>query len=225
VNAIHHTNLILITHFPFWNLFESINPLCLQTIITGFIFTGSYKINQRKTLIKITLMNNNNNTNREITWQEVIVKYARPDLKKSIWQIFNSVVPYLFMWYIMYRSLEYPYWVTLLLSLLAVGFLIRVFIIFHDCGHRSFFKSRHANNIVGMIAGIMVLTPYNKWHRQHKIHHDTSANLDKRGVGDVWTMTVEEYQEATPWSRLVYRNGNSDDDDRPDEPPKRPLCT
>jgi omega-6 fatty acid desaturase (delta-12 desaturase) len=105
----------------------------------------------------------------------------------------------------MYRSLEYPYWVTLLLSLLAVGFLIRVFIIFHDCGHRSFFKSRHANNIVGMIAGIMVLTPYNKWHRQHKIHHDTSANLDKRGVGDVWTMTVEEYQEATPWSRLVYR--------------------
>ncbi len=146
-----------------------------------------------------------NNSNGEMTWQEVIIKYARPDLKKSIWQIINSVVPYMFMWYIMYRSLEYPYWVTLLLSLLAVGFLIRIFIIFHDCGHRSFFKSRHANNIVGMIAGIMVFTPYNKWHSQHKIHHDTSANLDKRGVGDVWTMTVEEYQEANPWQRLVYR--------------------
>jgi omega-6 fatty acid desaturase (delta-12 desaturase) len=147
----------------------------------------------------------NTNSNEEMTWQQVILKYARPDLKKSIWQIINSVVPYLFMWYIMYRSLEYPYWVTLLLSLLAVGFLIRIFIIFHDCGHRSFFKSRHANNIVGMIAGIMVFTPYHKWHQQHKIHHDTSANLDKRGVGDVWTMTVEEYQEATPWRRLVYR--------------------
>lgn len=143
--------------------------------------------------------------NEDNWWQSEVVKYARPDLKKSVWQIVNSVVPYIFTWYLMYRSLEYPYWVTLLLSVLAAGFMIRIFIIFHDCGHRSFFKSSKANTIVGMILGILAFTPYYKWHQQHKVHHQTSANLDKRGIGDVWTMTVDEYRNASPWEKFLYK--------------------
>ena len=152
-------------------------------------------------------MKTNIDTNQETdrSWEKVIMKYNHPDLKKSIWQICNSVVPYLFMWYLMYRSLIYPYWVTLLLSLVASGFLIRIFIIFHDCGHRSFFVSKRANNIVGMIMGIIAFTPFYKWHHQHWIHHATSGNLDKRGIGDVWTMTVDEYLNSTRRDRFYYR--------------------
>jgi acyl-lipid omega-6 desaturase (Delta-12 desaturase) len=152
-------------------------------------------------------MNNYNDTIQETdrSWEKVIMKYNKPDLKKSIWQICNSFIPYLIMWYLMYRSLEYSYWITLLLSVVASGFLIRIFIIFHDCGHRSFFASKRANNIVGMIMGIMAFTPFYKWHQQHWIHHSTSGNLDKRGVGDVWTMTLEEYQKSSAKDRFFYR--------------------
>lgn len=145
------------------------------------------------------------NQNTDRSWEKVIMKYNHPDLRKSIWQICNSLIPYLFMWYLMYRSLQYPYWITLLLSFLATGFLIRIFIIFHDCGHRSFFVSKRANNIVGMIMGIITLTPFYKWHHQHWIHHATSGNLDKRGIGDVWTMTVDEYVNSSLWTRFQYR--------------------
>jgi acyl-lipid omega-6 desaturase (Delta-12 desaturase) len=141
----------------------------------------------------------------ERSWEKTVRKYAHPDLKKSIWQICNSVIPYIFMWYIMYRSLEYSYWITLLLALVASGFLIRIFIIFHDCGHRSFFVSKRANEVVGMIMGIIAFTPYYKWHQQHSIHHATSGNLDKRGIGDVWTMTLEEYQNSSKKEKFMYR--------------------
>lgn len=153
------------------------------------------------------IMKNSNETSQETerAWEKAIIKYTHPDLKKSIWQICNSVIPYIFMWYLMYRSLEYPYWITLLLSLVAAGFLIRIFIIFHDCGHRSFFVSKRANETVGMIMGIIAFTPYYKWHHQHQIHHATSGNLDKRGIGDVWTMTLDEYQKSSKWDRLMYR--------------------
>jgi len=147
----------------------------------------------------------NNIQAEDKSWQKITLKYSRPDLRKSIWQIVNSVVPYIFSWYLLYRSLEYPYWVTLLLSVLAAGFLIRIFIIFHDCGHKSFFKSQKANNIVGKIMGILAFTSFYKWHGQHWIHHATSANLDKRGIGDVWTMTLDEYLQSTRWQRFAYR--------------------
>ena len=140
------------------------------------------------------------------SWEKVIMRYNHPELRKSIWQIFNSVVPYIFMWYLMYRSLNYSYVITLLLSVVASGFLIRIFIIFHDCGHGAFFSSRKANEAVGMIMGIIAFTPYYKWHQQHKIHHATAGNLDKRGIGDVWTMTVDEYRNSSRWTRFFYRS-------------------
>jgi len=140
------------------------------------------------------------------TWEKIVLKYAHPDLRKSVWQLCNSLVPYAFLWYLLYKSLVYPYWVTFLLSLLASGFLIRIFIIFHDCGHGSFFKSKKANKIVGMIMGILAFTPFHAWHHQHRVHHATAANLDKRGIGDVWTMTVEEYRNSSKLDRLIYRS-------------------
>jgi acyl-lipid omega-6 desaturase (Delta-12 desaturase) len=149
--------------------------------------------------------NNNTKPEKERSWETVVMRYNHPELRKGIWQILNSVVPYIFMWYIMYRSLEYSYIITLLLSIVASGFLIRIFIIFHDCGHGAFFSSRKANEVVGMIMGILALTPYYKWHQQHKIHHATAGNLDKRGVGDVWTMTVDEYRNSPKWTRFFYR--------------------
>src|SRR5208282_1445295 len=126
------------------------------------------------------------------SWEKVVLKYNQPDLLRSIWQICNSLIPYLILWFLMYKSLQYSYWITLALSIFACGFLIRLFIVFHDCGHGSFFKSKQANEIVGIIMGLLAFTPYYKWHSEHKIHHATSGNLDKRGVGDVWTLTLKE---------------------------------
>ncbi len=147
----------------------------------------------------------NNNQINDRSWEKIIMRYNKPDLRKSIWQIINSVIPYIFLWYLMYRSLQYPYWVTLILSVIAAGFLIRIFIIFHDCGHGSFFSSKKANEVVGKIMGILSFTPYYKWHHQHWIHHATAGNLDKRGVGDVWTMTVDEYLNSSKSQRFYYR--------------------
>jgi omega-6 fatty acid desaturase (delta-12 desaturase) len=105
----------------------------------------------------------------------------------------------------MYRSLAVSYWITLPLAILAGGFLVRVFIIFHDCGHGSYFKFRRANDIVGFIAGMLTFTPYYHWRWEHAIHHASAGHLDKRGTGDVWTMTVQEYLESSRWKRFSYR--------------------
>ena len=139
-------------------------------------------------------------TSTETSWQDMVLKYNKPSLRKSIWQICNSFIPYVLLWIVMYKSLSYPYWVTVLLSIVASGFLIRLFIIFHDCGHGSFFRSKRANVIVGIITGLLAFTPFYKWHDQHRTHHATTGNLDKRGIGDVWTMTVDEYLESSKGS-------------------------
>lgn len=154
-------------------------------------------------IIPQTIVNTDRPQDR--SWEEVIMKYNHPDIAKSIWQLINSVVPYLLTWYLMYRSLQYSYLLTLVLSLLASGFLVRIFIIFHDCGHRSFFKSKRANSIVGIVTGILTFTPFYRWHNQHRVHHATSANLDKRGIGDIWTMTVDEYLQASYRKKFIYR--------------------
>jgi acyl-lipid omega-6 desaturase (Delta-12 desaturase) len=97
------------------------------------------------------------------------------------------------------------FWLMLPFAIIAAGFVIRTFIIFHDCTHGSFFKDRKANDIVGTITGVLTLFAYSKWKREHAIHHASSSNLDKRGVGDIWVMTVEEYVEASKWTRFTYR--------------------
>ena len=97
------------------------------------------------------------------------------------------------------------YWLVVPLAILAGGFLVRVFIIFHDCGHGSFFKSRRANDILGFITGVLTFTPYYQWRWEHALHHASSGDLDRRGTGDVWTLTVQEYLESSRWKRFAYR--------------------
>ncbi len=147
----------------------------------------------------------NNKEENPDNWIKIISRYNKPDTLKSWWQIINSVGPYILLWFLMVKSLEVSYWLTLLLSVFAAGFMIRIFIIFHDCGHGSFFRSKRMNKIVGIITGLIVFTPYHKWHKDHLIHHQTVGNLDKRGTGDVKTLTVEEFTRLSKWERFSYR--------------------
>jgi len=149
--------------------------------------------------------NSNKIETEDRSWEKIIRRYNHPVLSKSIWQIVNSLVPYLFLGYLMYLSLQYSYLITLLLAVFASGFMVRLFIIFHDCGHGSFFRSGRANNLTGVLAGILTFTPYRMWHHHHRIHHATAVNLDKRGIGDVWTMTKREFLNSTGKERQFYR--------------------
>ena len=124
---------------------------------------------------------------------------------RSIWQLVNSIGPYLALWALAWWALQFSFWLSLPFTVLAAGFSIRIFIIFHDCGHSSFFASKRANHFWGVVTGILTFTPFYYWTRQHSLHHATSGNLDKRGYGDIWTLTVEEYRQASRLTRLKYR--------------------
>jgi len=131
--------------------------------------------------------------------------FEEPQLTPAIRQILTSFVPYVALWGLMVWSLGVSYWLTLALAIPAAGFLIRTFIICHDCGHGSFFASKRANNITGFLTGLLSFTPYFYWSYRHAIHHATSGNLDKRGIGDVWTLTLQEYRDGSFWLRLKFR--------------------
>lgn len=146
-------------------------------------------------------MTNNSNKN----WQSIISKYNKPRLSRSVWQLINSIGPYLILWAVAVYAIQFSFWLALPAILLASGFLVRIFIIFHDCGHGSFFKTKKMNEIVGKVCGIMAFTPYDKWTDSHRYHHQTVGNLDKRGDGDVWTLTVDEYQNSSPRMKFFYR--------------------
>jgi omega-6 fatty acid desaturase (delta-12 desaturase) len=138
-------------------------------------------------------------------WKKVVAKYQQPSRWRSTWQITNSLVPYAALWYLIYLSLAVSWWIAMPLAILAGGFLVRLFIIHHDCGHGSFFKSRTANDIWGFITGVLTFTPYQLWRWEHAVHHSASGDLDRRGLGSVWTLTVQEYLEASRWKRFAYR--------------------
>ncbi|HWY76228.1 MAG TPA: fatty acid desaturase [Verrucomicrobiae bacterium] len=138
-------------------------------------------------------------------WRQIVLQYQKPSTWRALWQIVDTVVPYGVIWYLMYLSLYVTWWLVLPLALLAGLFLVRVFIIFHDCGHGSYFKSRKANDVVGFVTGLLTFTPFYQWRWQHAIHHATSGHLDKRGTGDLWTLTVQEYLESSRWNRFAYR--------------------
>jgi omega-6 fatty acid desaturase (delta-12 desaturase) len=150
-------------------------------------------------------MNSTTNKKTTVAWQKIVMDYSKPRLSRSIWQIINSVGPYLLLWVIMVQVNKISPWLMIPFIILAAGFLVRIFIIFHDCGHGSFFQSKKLNVIVGKALGIMALTPYYKWTESHLKHHQTVGNLDDRGDGDVWTVTVEEYQSMTPRQKIFYR--------------------
>jgi len=138
-------------------------------------------------------------------WQKLVLPYAEPDTGKSVWQLVNTLGPYVVLWAAMLWSVNVSYWLTLLLAIPTAGFMIRTFIIFHDCCHGSFFRSWRDNETLGTILGIVTLTPYYQWRHDHAVHHATAGNLDRRGVGDVPTWTVEEYLSAPRMQRIGYR--------------------
>ena len=144
---------------------------------------------------------------REKTAQlrKFVAPFEKADVKASVRQLANTIPPFILAWFLAYQALDVSIWLTIALSVVAAAFVIRTFIIFHDCTHGSFFKNKKANAVVGTITGIMTLFAYEKWKREHSIHHASSGNLDKRGVGDIWVMTIEEYVEASKWERFKYR--------------------
>jgi omega-6 fatty acid desaturase (delta-12 desaturase) len=139
--------------------------------------------------------------------QKQISKFVVPSLRRSTIQIVNTFLPYVALWVMMVYSINhgYPYWVTFLLVIPSSALLIRLFIIFHDCCHTSFFASQRANQVLGFLFGVLTLTPYDEWGTAHLTHHSTVADLERRGVGDVWTMTVQEYRNSGKWTQLAYR--------------------
>jgi acyl-lipid omega-6 desaturase (Delta-12 desaturase) len=138
-------------------------------------------------------------------WKALVAKFQAPSRGRALWQIVNSFGSYIVLWTLMYWSLSISWWLTVPLAMVAGLIVIRIFIIFHDCGHGSYFKSRTANDIVGFIAGMLTFTPYFHWRWEHGLHHGASGDLDRRGTGDIWTMTVQEYLESTRWKRFAYR--------------------
>jgi omega-6 fatty acid desaturase (delta-12 desaturase) len=138
---------------------------------------------------------------------KAVQPFTRPDFKKAIWQVVNTFVPFLALWALMVVMARqgFPYWSILAVSLVTAGFQVRLFIMFHDCCHGSFFSTPRANRILGYITGILTFTPFEQWRRSHAMHHDTVGDLDRRGIGDIWTLTVEEFEAAPRWKRLVYR--------------------
>ncbi|MFF2875860.1 fatty acid desaturase [Gottfriedia sp. NPDC057991] len=134
-----------------------------------------------------------------------IIPYEKSNLKASIWQLINTFIPFIFLWYLAYKSISISVVLTIFIDIAAALFLIRIFIIFHDCCHQSFFKNKTANKVLGTITGVVTLFPFSQWKHSHSIHHATSGNLDKRGIGDMWVLTVEEYVEASFWTKVQYR--------------------
>lgn len=131
--------------------------------------------------------------------------YRKPDRLRSLFELAVTIIPFAALWGLMYLSLSVSYWLCLLMAFPAAGFLVRLFLIQHDCGHGSFFKRRTTNDWVGRILGVFSLAPYDYWRRTHAIHHATSGNLDERGIGDIDTLTVTEYLALPWWKRLAYR--------------------
>lgn len=126
-------------------------------------------------------------------------------LKRSLFQLVTTGAAFFGMLALMSVVAEQAYWLTLLLAVPTAGLLVRLFIVQHDCGHGSYFRSKTANNLTGRLISVLTFTPYGHWRRSHANHHATSGNLDRRGQGDVMTLTVEEYQELSPLNKLGYR--------------------
>jgi acyl-lipid omega-6 desaturase (Delta-12 desaturase) len=141
-----------------------------------------------------------------LQWAGKLSRFQTPRAGRAMAELAITAVPFVACWYGMYWGFAHQNMLVYALLLLpAVGFLARLFLIQHDCGHYAFLASRSANDWTGRVISVVTLTPYGHWRRAHAIHHATSGNLDRRGVGDIDTLTVDEYNARTPWSRLLYR--------------------
>ena len=133
-------------------------------------------------------------------WTQILARYRKPSRARSTFEIVITVVPLVLLWILMWATLDLGYWFCPLLAVPAAGFLVRLFMIQNDCGHGAFFHHRLANDWVGRIIGVLTLTPYDFWRRTHAIHHASSGNLDRRGIGDIRTLSVQEYLAHSRWA-------------------------
>jgi omega-6 fatty acid desaturase (delta-12 desaturase) len=138
-------------------------------------------------------------------WRQELAPYTQPDRGRSLLDLATSVVPYVGLSVLMYFSLQVSYLLTLALAVPTAGFLLRTYIVFHDCTHGSLFASKRANAWVGRTLGLLVFSPFASWRHNHAIHHATAGDLERRGVGDVPTLTVAEYQARDWRGRMGYR--------------------
>jgi omega-6 fatty acid desaturase (delta-12 desaturase) len=138
-------------------------------------------------------------------WRESVAPHELPSLRRSILDLATSAVPYLALTVLMYLCLEVSVLLTLALAIPAAGFLLRTFIVFHDCTHGSFMPTKRGNRWVGRFAGLLVFQPFANWGHNHAVHHGTAGDLDRRGTGDVMTLTVAEYESRAWAGRLGYR--------------------
>ncbi len=139
------------------------------------------------------------------SWRDVLEPHSNPRLRSALFDLATSVVPYLALMAAMFFAFEISYLLVLVLAIPASGFLIRTFIVFHDCAHGSFVRSKRANARLGGALGVLLFTPFAWWRHKHAVHHATTGDLDRRGVGDVQTLTVEEYRARPWWGRIGYR--------------------
>jgi omega-6 fatty acid desaturase (delta-12 desaturase) len=138
-------------------------------------------------------------------WIELLAAYREPSAARSLLELAITAGPFVLLWIAAWAALGLGYWVSILIGVPAAGFLVRLFMIQHDCGHGSFFRRRRTNDWVGRIIGVFTLTPYALWRRSHAIHHASSGNLERRGIGDISTRTVREYLGLPRWQRVCYR--------------------
>jgi acyl-lipid omega-6 desaturase (Delta-12 desaturase) len=138
-------------------------------------------------------------------WLKILSGYRQPHRGRSALELAITVIPLVVLWALSYVAVHYGFWWGLLLTVPAAGFLLRLFMIQHDCGHGAFFAHRHADDWTGRVLGVLTLTPYDYWRRAHATHHASAGNLDERGVGDITTLTVAEYRAMSRWGRLQYR--------------------
>src|SRR3954463_5140938 len=136
---------------------------------------------------------------------QALAPYAVPDLRRALLDLATSVLPYVALSAAMYASLGVSYWLTLAIAVPAAGFLLRTFILFHDCTHGGFVPTRRANTWLGVVLGLVVFSPFHAWRYNHAVHHGTAGDLDRRGTGDLHTLTVAEYDAASRGGRLAYR--------------------
>jgi acyl-lipid omega-6 desaturase (Delta-12 desaturase) len=138
-------------------------------------------------------------------WAQILANYREPNPARSVLEIVITGGSFVVLWFLMWAALGLGYWLSLILAFPAAGFLVRLFMIQHDCGHGAFFRRRPVNDWVGRALGTLTLTPYDAWRRSHAMHHASSGNLDRRGIGDISTLTVREYAALSRWRRLGYR--------------------
>lgn len=139
------------------------------------------------------------------SWTKILAQYRQPNPVRSTVEIAVTAVPFAALWALAAVAMVDGYWWGLLLTVPAAGFLVRLFILQHDCGHGALFTRRGLNDWTGRVIGVFTLTPYDYWRRTHAIHHATAGNLDKRGIGDINTLTVREYRALSWWGRVRYR--------------------